>query len=76
MYLLERHKEARELQDRRVARICALLYNINRPKDEKALTEDDFMPKPRKVQTPEQMLAQVKILHHAFTRNAFTKNAG
>lgn len=46
----EREAEAC-LADRRTARLCAAVYNNNpnRKKGSRALTEDEFMPKPRGV---------------------------
>ena len=63
MYLVDRHKEAEEREDRRFGRICALLYNINRKEGAEPLTEEDFIPKPPPPpQTPEQQLAILKMM--------------
>lgn len=58
----------KELEDRRIARICATLANVNRnaKKRKNPYTEDDFMPKAKQTQTPEQMLEIVKALNNAY----------
>jgi len=45
---MERHEAATEREDRRFARVMALLVNIHRdPKKSGPKSEDDFMPKKR-----------------------------
>lgn len=62
--LLERYRLSLEREDYHSALICAVLANINRdPKKGKTFTPADFMPskvKPRRKQTPEEMLEVVK----------------
>lgn len=64
---VKRFELENELANRRTARICCLLANINRDKKhkKKPFTEDDFMPKvekPKKRQTVKQMETVLKML--------------
>ena len=73
--LSKRHADGEKRSAHRAASIIAAIYNtIPRKKGKKAFTPNDFLPdsmrikdKPRKKQTPEEMLAMVKAMHHAFT---------
>jgi hypothetical protein len=63
--LIKRHEQEQEWQDYQTARICSMLYNINRdPKRSKAVTPHDFMvtgnPQSKSKQTPDQMLEILK----------------
>jgi hypothetical protein len=50
-----------ERLDKRTAMICATLWNVNGGKNGKPLSPEDFMPKKRKPQTPEEMLNIIKM---------------
>ena len=63
---IEGHYEREQAANRRTARICALLHNINRGKQGKKATEDDYMPKRKKQQTPEEMYKVVERLNVAY----------
>lgn len=65
---IKKIKRDDESNDRRTARICALLSNINRDKKKKPkpFTEDDFMPKERKKMTNEELVNSMKIITIAF----------
>lgn len=69
--LVKRHIHDKEQSDYRAALVCSVVANCRmRGKgDDKVFTPDDFMPqkaaKPKKRQTPEDMLAVVKVLNAA-----------
>lgn len=52
-----------ERTDRRVARILAMMHNLNRRQGSPAATEDDFLPKPVQRQTPDEMYRAVQAWH-------------
>ena len=68
--LLRRMSQEQEQQNRRVARICAAIYNAPyidiKRRGGKPYTENDFMPKQRRPQGPEQMLETVKALNKLY----------
>jgi len=66
--LSDRHSNEQDWLNYRGALICATMVNMWRdPKKTKAYKPQDFMPKREaKVQTPEQMLATVKLLNSAY----------
>ncbi|AQU06109.1 hypothetical protein B1772_04745 [Dehalococcoides mccartyi] len=70
--LLKHHRINMEWQDYRAGLICSVLANINRDpkKHTKPYTPADFMPQknPTKM-TPEQMLAQIKLLNTVYNGN-------
>ena len=70
--LIKRHLAKQEREDFRAGIVCATLANINRDskKQRKPFTPFDFMPtskgkKPKKKQTPKQMLQVVKMINAA-----------
>ena len=54
-FIIKRIKFENELADRRTARICCVLANINRKKHSKAFKEEDFLPKKKKSRKERQM---------------------
>ena len=66
--LSDRYKNEQDWLNWRMAMLCATEVNMHRdPKKTKAVSPQDFMPKSKvKVQTPEQMLANVKLLNSAY----------
>ena len=66
--LSDRYKNEQDWLNWRMAMQCATEVNMHRdPKKTKAVSPQDFMPKREvKVQTPEQMLANVKLLNSAY----------
>lgn len=63
----EKEREA-ELLSYNTAMICASIYEQNRnpKKRRKPFSPQDFLGKPKKKQTDEQMLSIVKSLHAAY----------
>jgi len=59
-----------ERADRRIARLCSIIANVNRnpKKRPQAFSEEDFIPRPkqRKKQTNEEMLQMVVAMNRAF----------
>jgi len=66
--LSDRYKNEQDWFNWRMAMLCATEVNMHRdPKKTKAVSPQDFMPKAKaKIQTPEQMLANVKLLNSAY----------
>lgn len=66
--LSDRYKNEQDWLNWRMAMLCAVEVNMHRdPKKTKPVSPQDFMPKAKaKVQTPEQMLANVKLLNSAY----------
>ena len=67
--LSERQKDAQEWLDYRTGLLCSVIANVNRDRKKKSqpFTPSDFMPrKASGGQTPEQILATVKMLNAAF----------
>ena len=64
-FLMKRHEAHQERLDFRAALVCSVIANVNRGKNQKAFNPKDFMPKKKKVQTPQEMLEHVKVLHKA-----------
>jgi len=65
--LSDRFKDAQDWLDYRAALICTVMANMWRGSKTKAFKPQDFMPKREsKQQTPEQMLANVKLLNSAY----------
>ena len=66
--LSNRFKDAQDWLNYRAALICAVMANMWRdPKKTKPFKPQDFMPHTEtKRQTPEQMLANVKMLNSAY----------
>ena len=70
--LFEAWKDREKLNDRRIARVCCVLANVNRnsKKQKKPFTEEDFMPVQKKKsttpQTTEDMVNVVIALNRAF----------
>ena len=68
--LSDRFKDTQAWLDYRAAQICAVMANMWRDPKSKPLTPADFMPKHEsKKQTPEQMLAAVRLLNSAYGGN-------
>lgn len=64
--LIERYKNNQDWLNYRSALICAVMANIWRDSKRRAFIPDDFMPKEKvRQQSPEQMLATVKLLNTA-----------
>jgi hypothetical protein len=63
--LIERHSLAEKRLDYRTALLCSVIANVNRGKKQKAFKPDDFMPRERKKQTPQDMLSFIKGYHAA-----------
>lgn len=64
--LIERYKNNQDWLNYRSALICAVMANMWRDSKRQAFTPDDFMPKEKvRQQSPEQMLATVKLLNTA-----------
>lgn len=63
----EKIKIENEMQDRRTARICMVMANLQRDskKRRKPYSEDDFIPKPKKKMTVEQIEIMLKGLTYA-----------
>jgi len=59
-----KYKLNNDLADRRTARICMILANINRDskRRKKPYSEEDFIPKPKKKMTVEQMELLLKAI--------------
>jgi hypothetical protein len=65
--LCARHKDNQDWLNYRAALICTVMANIWRASNTRAFEIKDFMPNIcREIQTPEQMLANVKILNTTF----------
>lgn len=64
--LFDRYKEEQKMYDRRIGRLCAVIVNTNRGKKGKSYTEEDFMPKEKRRQTSDEMLATVEALNRMF----------
>jgi hypothetical protein len=58
--LCDRHKVHLERLDYHTALICAVVANCFRDSKKKAFQPEDFMPKARKKQNPEEILNLVK----------------
>jgi len=68
--LSDRHKDSQSWLDYRAALICTVMANMWRDPKSKALVPSDFMPGEKtSQQTPEQMLATVKLLNSAYGGN-------
>lgn len=68
-YRIKKNNMDNELSDRRTARICALLANINRDKKRKPnpFSENDFMPRIKEKHKKEQTTDQMYMILKAFT---------
>lgn len=68
--IYEGWKVREERADRRIARLCSLIANVNRnpKKRSKAFVEEDFIPKvkTKKKQTNEDMMSMVLAMHKAY----------
>ena len=56
-------KAREEREHYRIAILCSVIANVNRGKNTKAYKPEDFMPKEKKEQDWQDMLAQVEILN-------------
>jgi len=66
---LERTKLDRILADRRTARICSIIANVNRDikKKPKPYTEDDFMPKEKEKKKEKMSINNMRGVLEAIT---------
>jgi hypothetical protein len=62
-HLTSAYRARVERDDRRVARVLAMIYNVNRGRNTPAATEADFIPKPVQRQSAEQMYDAVRAWH-------------
>jgi hypothetical protein len=65
---MERHALAEKRLDYRAALLCSVIANANRGKKQKTFKPDDFMPRVKKKQSPEEMLSVVKGLQAAWEK--------
>lgn len=68
--VVEGWKIREERADRRIARVCSVMANINRnvKKQSTPFSENDFMPKQKikKTQTQDDMLSMIVAMNKAF----------
>ena len=65
---MERYALSQKRLDYRAALICSVIANVNRGKRQKAFKPKDFMPRERRRQTHEEMLAYVKAMQAAWDK--------